>query len=195
MKRLPSGSANKVASRDPCVELDVSGKHLTDTGFAELALGLTCSLTCEGEHGKVVRLEELCLAGNSLSAASLWLLSQVVRLAADDLRDLDVSGNGITVANEEEAWAWELFLRSFRSCVVLRRLDFSGNCLGSRAFEIFARVYGREEPLDFLTLDEAECGDPLGRVGGPSARMVESNDSDPGKIASTVGSRTPQKGR
>ncbi len=157
MKRSSPGPTSKAAVRDPYVELDVSGRQLTDDGFAELAHGLLSSINVDGEHGRVVRLEELSMADNDLTAGCLRPLGRTIRLATDDLRELDLSGNNITVATSEEASAWEEFLRSFQGCCVLRRLDFSGNPLGPRAFEIFTRVYGREKPFDLLA---AENDDP-----------------------------------
>ncbi|KAI9870788.1 MAG: hypothetical protein M1830_003807 [Pleopsidium flavum] len=178
MKRIPPGSATKAALRDPYVELDVSGKRLTDSGFAELALGLISSTTFESEHGKAVRVEELSLADNSLTAKSLQALSSVLHLAANDLRDLDLSGNDITVTSDEEAFAWAEFLTSFRRCSVLSRVDFSGNALGPRAFEIFARVYGQEELLDFLTVEVAETIGPQDDVADSGAARVHSSSID-----------------
>jgi len=186
MKRVPPGSATKAALRDPYVELDVSGKHLTNAGFGELAPGLTASTSPEGEYGRVVRLEELCLSDNALTAKSLQALGRVVRLAGNDLRDLDLSGNDITVANDEEAFAWEEFLISFRGCSVLRRLDFSGNALGPRAFEIFARVYGQEEPLDFLTVEEAETTGPQEDLAESRTERVHNSISDLDRRIGTV---------
>ena len=109
------------------------------------------SVEYEGEHGKVVKLEELCFKGNQLTAQSLLALSQVVKLAANELRDLDLSDNLISIKTSEEAAAWEILLIAFSGCCVIRRIDFSGNPMGPRAFEVLARVYGKEEPVDLLS--------------------------------------------
>ncbi len=156
MKRVTPGPISKAALRDPYVELDVSGRQLTDEGFAEIAAALSTLKAQEREHGNVVRLAELCLTGNALTAGSLLALASVVRVAAVELRDLDLSDNDITVKNAEDAVAWEEFLRSFRTCSVLRRLNLGGNELGSRAYEILAR--GDEEVLEILAVEEGDLG-------------------------------------
>lgn len=138
------------------VEIDVSAKHLTSEGFAEVAVALVDSIKYEGLQGKIVRLEELCLRDNKLDATSLQSLSAVIQLACDDLRDLDLSGNNITINTLVEVAAWEGFLVSFSKCCVLRRLDFSGNCLGPKAFEILAKVYANEAPVDLVFSDDLE---------------------------------------
>jgi len=148
LKRIPPGSSYKTALRDPCVDLDVSGKLLTDGGFVEVAEALVKSIQYHDEHGQVVKLEEVCLKGNELTASSLKPLAKVVALAADDLRDLDLSENRISITTSDDAAAWEEFLEAFSSCCVLRRIDFSGNNLGSKAFEVLAKVYGQEKSLD-----------------------------------------------
>ena len=132
------------------MELDIAGRELTDDGFLEAASALTTSIEFEGGHGKVVRLEELCLRGNLLTAKSLKALGQIVSLAAHDLRDLDLSDNLIAITTDDDTAAWEEFLVSFSGCCVLRRIDFSGNALGARAFEILTRVYGKEDPVDLF---------------------------------------------
>jgi len=134
----------------------VSGKLLTDGGFVEVTEALVKSIQHEDENGRVVKLEEVCLKGNDLTALSLKPLAKVVALAADDLRDLDLSENRITITTRNDAAAWEEFLEAFSSCCVLRRIDCSGNNLGSKAFEVLARVYGKEKSFD--TRDMAGIG-------------------------------------
>ena len=116
--------------RDPVVELDVTGKCLGGDGFREIAGALVESIGYHGEQGRVVRLEELCLRDNKLDAKCLVDLGQVLRRAADDLRDLDLSGNSISIITDDDTAAFEYFLRSFAECYLLRRVDFSGNPLG-----------------------------------------------------------------
>ena len=144
LKRIPPGPNHKAALRDPSIDLDVSGKALTDEGLKEVAEALIKSITYEDSNGKVVKLEEACLKGNNITAKSLRLLGRVVASAAHDLRDLDLSNNSITIKTQEDAAAWEDFLLSFTKNCVLRRVDFSGNALGSKAFELLAKVYGQE---------------------------------------------------
>ena len=129
---------------------------MTDEGFAEVASALVLSLNYDGDQGRVVRLEELCLTDNRLSATSLQALSPIVKLASNDLRDLDLSGNNIVIETEPEVVIWEDFLTSFRNCYLLRRIDFSGNTLGSRAFEVMTRVYAKQEAVDLVLSKEVE---------------------------------------
>jgi len=140
------------------VELDVAGKSLGNDGFAEVAAALVTSVQYSGEHGEVVKLEELCLRDNRLDISSLPALGQVVKHAAKDLRDLDVSSNLISVSTDSEAQVFENFLRCFAECCVLRRLDLSGNKLNPKAFEILTKVYGQEEPVDPVSL-ASSCQD------------------------------------
>lgn len=121
---------------------------MTDEGFAEVALALVESLKYDGDQGRVVRLEELCLTNNRLSATSLQALSPIIRLASNDLRDLDLSENNITIDTEAEVTLWENFLTSFKQCCSLRRIDLSRNALGPRAFEVLTRVYAKQDAVD-----------------------------------------------
>lgn len=147
-KRIPPNVGSKSALRDPVVELDVSGKALTNLGLKKMYNGLVKSIDYGGDQGKFVRLEELCLRDSKLETLSLPFIAHIVSLAATDLRDLDLSGNQFAVNNGEDARAWEWFLNSLENCCVLRRIDLSGNKLGPRAFEILTRVYAKEKPID-----------------------------------------------
>ena len=98
------------------------------------------------------RLEELNLSNNALSIQSLVYLSIVVRLAAPTLRELDLSGNEVSVCSDVEAEAWAMFLESFRLCEKLRTLDLSRNRLGgSKPFEVLARLSVRHAFDDGLS--------------------------------------------
>lgn len=110
----------------------------------------------QDEHGRVLRLEELCLRDSRLDNATLPLLAQLVSMAGNDLRDLDLSENSFTIDSGPSTAAWEIFLDSLASSCVLRRIDLSGNGLGPRAFEIFTRVYARECPIDPMLLTEGD---------------------------------------
>ncbi|MCJ1284419.1 hypothetical protein MMC26_003751 [Xylographa opegraphella] len=157
LKRIPPGPNYKAAIRDPAVDIDVSGKALSDEGLQEIAKALVKSMTYEGEHGRVVRLEEVCLKVNRLTAKCLRSLAGVIALATSDLRDLDLSDNSICITTDQQAADWEEFLESFSRCCALRRIDLSGNALGRRAFEVLARVYGKSEPIDELfTFDRTD---------------------------------------
>lgn len=106
------------------------------------------SLAYQSAQGRCSRLEELCLKDNQLTIASLQALTPVVGLACRDLRDLDLSNNTIAVNTEDEVAIWESFLLSFEHCCALRRIDWSGNPLGTKAFEVLLRVYAKERPID-----------------------------------------------
>lgn len=129
---------------------------MTDEGFGELASALVKSLNYDGDQGRVVRLEELCLTNNQLSAISLQALSPIIRLASHDLRDLDLSENSININTEAEIAIWEDFLTSFRDCDVLRRIDLSCNALGPRALEVMTRVYAKQEAVDLVLPTDLE---------------------------------------
>ena len=153
------------------VELDVSRKDLTDDGFLEVASALVEAISYDGDQGRVARLEELCLRSNRLTIASLQALTPVIEVSCSDLRDLDLSENQITISSDADVAIWEDFLISFKKCCVLRRIDFSGNALGDRAFEVMVRVYAKEEPLNFSLpsdLKEAhyEEQSPTTEIGG-----------------------------
>ena len=130
--------------------MDVSGKTLTDAGFTEIASALSEALSYDGDQGRSTRLEELCLKDNDLGTMSLQALTPIIRLATHDLRDLDLSGNCIQISTSDEVAVWEQFLTSFEDCCMLRRLDFSGNPLGPRGFEVLLRVYAKEWPVDVV---------------------------------------------
>ena len=153
---MPGGSGYKTALRDPCVELDASGKKLGKKdeggleGFPEFATALISTLRSGDGQQRVVVLEELCLRGNQLGNDSFEPLAEIVKLAAGDLKDLDLSENDFVIESELDVLAWERFLSSFSGCFVLRRWDLSGNPLGTKGFEILAKMYGREAPLELL---------------------------------------------
>ncbi|KAL8939030.1 MAG: hypothetical protein Q9216_003579 [Gyalolechia sp. 2 TL-2023] len=159
-KRIPPGTGSKSALRDPMVELDLTGKRVGPDGFKELAGALIRSLEHDDEHGRVCQLEELCLKANALDTTCLPALARIVRLAACDLRDLDLSDNCFSINGHRDADVWEDFLESFGRCYMLRRIDLSSNVLGPKAFEVLARVYGRERLSDQLWEDSLEIPSP-----------------------------------
>ena len=154
LKRIPPGAASKAAFRDPVLEIDVSGKHLGDDGIAKFFPALVKSIEYEGKQGKVVILEDLCLKHNGLTISTLRQLKQIIELTPTHLRDLDLSGNLITVETVDDVKTWEYFLQSFAKCCVLRRLNLSGNALGTKAFEVLAKVFAQEGPLSPFAFDD-----------------------------------------
>lgn len=168
LKRIPPSISSKAAIRDPVIDLDTSGRALTSEGLVEIASALVKSIEYEDDKGKIARLEELCLRDTQIDTRSLPCLARIISLAAHDLRDLDLSANLITITTDDEVAAWEVFLKSFSNCCVLRRIDLSGNALGPRAFEVLTRVYGKEDPVDLaLTPDiDASFEKPTLVLGG-----------------------------
>ncbi len=155
-KRIPPASGSKAALRDPVVEIDLRSKHLTDAGLIEVTAALEKSTQSVTPQGRVVLLEELCLKDNGLTVASLSGLTSIMSLVCHDLRDLDLSENAISVNDPDDVLHWEAFLQSLSTCCVLRRLDLSGNELGTKAFEVLARVYAREGPINLVLPEELE---------------------------------------
>jgi hypothetical protein len=96
-----------------------------------------------------LRLEELSLRNNNLTAKSLRMLAPVIEAARFEIRDVDVSQNKLRVSTREDAQAFATFLRAFRGCELMRRLDLSGNDFsGPLAMEVFLRVYCEQQPVD-----------------------------------------------
>lgn len=186
---------SKAALRDPVVELDASGRALTSEGLCEVASALTRSIRYEDENGKVVRLEELCLKDSQLETRSLSHLSQIVSLAAHDLRDLDISNNLITVTTDDDVRLWEDFLTSFSGCCVLRRIDFSGNALGHRAFEVLARVYGRQRSVDLAPATNATESLEISTTGSKNVSPVQTRDELEERVRKLSLASNPEKER
>lgn len=136
------------------MEIDISAKELTDDGFAQFIDDLTACLEYrDKDHPDgVVRLTELHLQRNVLTARSLGKLAKVITLSAGDLRELDLSSNEIEISDPEQREIWQEFLQSFSGCYMLKKLDLSRNPLGPRGLEILSRVYMQSD-LDFLETD------------------------------------------
>lgn len=91
------------------------------------------------------RLQILNISGNDLTVRALSALSKTLRAASNDLEDLNLSGNKISVKSPDDAIQWESFLMALEDCCKLRRLNLEGNYLdGSLPFEILARSYARQ---------------------------------------------------
>ena len=144
-KRIPPGTGSKAALRDPILELDISGKQLGDDELAQLLPTLEDCIRHQGESGPILILEDLCLKHNKLTVASLRHLMRLLALVSQDLRDLDLSDNQITIQTQEDRQIWQDFLETLSAFCVLRRLDLSGNALGTKAFELLERVYAHEQ--------------------------------------------------
>ncbi|TKA34089.1 hypothetical protein B0A50_00069 [Salinomyces thailandicus] len=129
------------------IDLQAPKKSLGDEGLFALAGGLEAALR-RGNDLASLALEDLNLSDNGITVAALSRLAPIIELARHDLKTLNLSSNKITVVTDEEAEQWEEFLRSFRDCLKLRRLDLSNNVgLGRRAIEVLARVHVHEPPI------------------------------------------------
>lgn len=189
---MPGESGSKAALRDPGVELHIAGKNLGDDGFAEVVSGLLTAMNGRCGAPPTTKLEELDVAGNSLTTASLARLADVIHHAAGDLKDLCLADNGIKVDTNEQAAEWEEFLKSFGRCEVLRRLDLSGNEMGMRGFEILNRVYMREPKLD---VTKAEVGSEYeGTDGEIETEEVDEEDETMVVVSRKLQNTTIDKG-
>ncbi|WPH00239.1 Hypothetical protein R9X50_00306200 [Acrodontium crateriforme] len=129
------------------IDLQAPNKALGDEGVAALADGLENALNAATSLASLV-LEDLNLAGNGITTASLARLAPIIELAKHDLKTLNLSDNHIRVQTEEESKQWRIFLVAFKGCFRLRRLDLSGNTeLSAKALEIFACVHLNEEAI------------------------------------------------
>lgn len=193
-----------------------------------MASALVEVLAYDGVQGRCARLEELCLKDNQITIASLQALTPIIQLACNDLKDLDLSGmsscfakiysliclpkrrilrwitssaNRITVHTEDEVAIWESFLIAFGRCCTLRRIDWSGNALGPRAFEVLLRVYSKEGPIDLnlppeLQQAQNEVQIPYTAHEGPGHKMRKmSNIPDPDEYSDEDGGPHSHKRR
>jgi hypothetical protein len=129
------------------LDIKAPSKQLGDDGACDIAKGLEAALTA-GTRSAAVVLEDLNMSDNGITTVALARLGPVIQQARFDIKTLNLTNNNIRVENDEQAAEWELFLRCFKSCLKLRRLDLSGNVnLGARALEIFARVHAQEPQI------------------------------------------------
>ncbi|KAJ5823569.1 hypothetical protein N7447_005909 [Penicillium robsamsonii] len=160
------------ASRDPTVKIDLLGRKLTDEGFEIFidALLETLQKERDDKHPEgFVRLFELQLSGNCLTLKSLPKLGRAIRLSSGDLSNLDISQNCIEVRTSGQKLAWKYFLTSFKECYMLKKVNFSGNPLGTPGVEILARIYTRSE------LGSPDQNAPL-RVEEEHSSIVDQSD-------------------
>lgn len=190
------------ALRDPVVEIDITGKELTDDGlnqFIDVLIECIKFEIKEVREGKVhtsriVRVAELHLQGNQLTVESLAKLAEVVALSIDDLRELDLSKNQLHIETAEDVEKWEAFLGNFKHCFMLKKLDLGGNPLGCLGIEHFARVYLKSD-LDWLLSDAPDIIGPNPDAEGDSiddlARMKLSDKENEPKGSK----KSPDKGK
>ncbi|KAL4972548.1 hypothetical protein BDW66DRAFT_154647 [Aspergillus desertorum] len=174
-KRITPGPGSKAAARDPTLEIDLTGKGLTDEGFAQFIDDLIECIRYRDEMHPVglARVTEFHLQGNNLTVYSLPKLGEVIANNPGDLRELDLSNNGIRVASTEEKIIWKAFLCSFKNCYVLMKLDLSGNPLGVAGLEILASIYIKSD-LEYLEADaDAIVRENLGLGLGENSVLAE----------------------
>lgn len=126
-----------------------------------------------------MKVTELRLRGNKLTVRALEKLTEVVRLSAADLRELDLSQNDIRVETAEDKSVWSAFLKAFQNCFLVRKLDLSGNVIGPVGVEVLARAYAQSE-LDFV---EEDAEDVIGGTG-PALRDEGPAESSSSQSAS-----------
>ncbi|KAM5455463.1 hypothetical protein McanCB49686_003721 [Microsporum canis] len=149
-RRIPPGINANHAAEDPTVELDLTGKGLTDDGLSVFIDDLIqCMSYRDEDHPQgTVRLTELCLKANNLTVMSMMRLSEVIFLGSTTLTKVDVSNNSIRVTNEYERRSLSSFLNAFRYCFVLKKVDFSGNQLENAGFDVLSCMYFKSD-FDF----------------------------------------------
>ncbi|OKL61286.1 hypothetical protein UA08_03767 [Talaromyces atroroseus] len=205
-KRVPVSSTFRL--RDPVLEIDISGKQLTDDEFKVFILDLRYALEYKSsEYPRGVnKLQELHLQGNSLTSDSLVELAKAIFLSSQDLKELDISSNKINIVTTSDVQKWQYFLQSFSQCCVLKKIDFSNNALGSQGIEVLARVYIRSE-LDFVDtelatdaeMDTDAVSDAITQHGSPSVSLENGHRmSDAGLLvpsySATTGVHSPSQG-
>lgn len=86
------------------MEIDLTGKELTDDRFAAFVDNLIDCIQYRGEEhpNGIIRLTKLVVKGNALTVASVKKLGHVVALSSDCLTQLNISDNRISVASMEQ---------------------------------------------------------------------------------------------
>ena len=144
LKRIPPRVGYKAALRDPGVEVDASGKAISNEGFQEITEALAQALSHSIQDEEIMRLEEICFRGNKLTARSLGLLAPVIELSAGALQDLNLANNKIQLETSEDTNHFEMFLLALSKCTALRKVDLSGNPLRSKGYEILSKTYATQ---------------------------------------------------
>ncbi|KAI9367392.1 hypothetical protein BJX61DRAFT_551484 [Aspergillus egyptiacus] len=197
-KRIPPGLGSKAAARDPTIEIDLTGKCLTDEGFAQFIDDLiTCVQFRGADHPVgVAKVTEFHLQGNNLTVQSLAKLGEVIPHINGDLRELNLSQNEIRVQTAEEKKIWRVFLQAFKNCYMLKKLDLSGNPLGPAGLEVLACVYTKSD-LDFVEDDAidfvaAHGADEEALAGEVGALNIDGKENESPRAARSK--KSPNKG-
>lgn len=146
-------AAFPVSHKESPIELLLDNKHLTDRGLAEAARGLEEALELARSEGKPT-VSVISLSRNALTCRSLYELAPSVRLSKDDLLELDLSANAISMDSRDDVRNLTTFLDALGTCHALRVLNLSGNNLsGSRFWETFAQAYDNQFQANDETLE------------------------------------------
>lgn len=173
------------------LELDISSKYLGSPGLAEVAQGLVQTYEANTHQYTVLRLEELNLSHDGLTPRCLGMLAEVILLACNDLKDLDLSYNEFSLLSEEDLRNWEMFLASLSRCCKLRRLSIRGNNIGFKAYEALLRVYSQERPVDLVLPPHLTSDADIASLNSVTSALAlgtqldheKDNDEDPNKIS------------
>jgi len=144
-RNKPSTASKNDPNKDTSLlELQLDGKNLTDDGLIEVAKGFeNVLISTNGVFH--TRLQVLNISSNNLTVKALAALAASLRAASNDLEDLDLSGNSVSVVTTDDAMQWETFLMALEDCHKLRRLNLDGNNLnGSLPFETLTRTYAMQ---------------------------------------------------
>nr|OQO24261.1 hypothetical protein B0A51_10121 [Rachicladosporium sp. CCFEE 5018] len=171
---LRKASFQMLDDTPPSYTLDIKapGKELGDEGVAHIATALVYVL----KTSPSMLLEDLNLANNKLTTASLARLAPAIQLARYELKTFVISGNSIKVTTDQQAAEFQSFLEAFAQCKVMRRLDLSGNIqFGARAFEILCRVHTIEPQITpvALTVLLPEDDEDAQEATSPSAAKIK----------------------
>lgn len=154
---------------------------MTDEGIHDISRGLEEALI-QAQHEGRPTLNILKLSGNTLTCDSLYEISASVRLAAEEIQEIDLSNNEISVTTVEDAKQFSAFLQTLRHCKALKIINLSGNNLsGSLAWEAFARTYAahftdNKDVLDRLA-DDFDGTDMNKISGGLTNLEIQRRDS------------------
>ncbi|KAK6429088.1 hypothetical protein LTR95_014764 [Oleoguttula sp. CCFEE 5521] len=157
------------------LDLKAPSKELGDEGVAHIATALVYVL----KTSPSMMLEDLNLANNKLTTASLARLAPAIQLARYELKTFVISGNDIKITTDQQAAEFQSFLKAFAQCKVMRRIDFSGNVeFGARAFEVLCRVHTIEPQITpvALTVLLPEDDKAAQEATSPSASKVKNGN-------------------
>lgn len=134
-----------------------------------------------------MKLGECHLQGNALALETLSSLTEVIELAALDLRILNLRSNELKVESDEDVRIWEHFLEAVSRCTCLQRLDLGDNPLGDLAMECFAKaLFHRHTTMqnNLQTIETTACELSSLQIEDTKSEAVLDTPSDsPGRSA------------